>query len=66
MGKQVLRKCLTPKPQSESKMWISLPNSRSILDLIAASLRRYAGKANRPKTSVNLTIGTNKNSGTWF
>ena len=40
--------------------------SRSVIALIAASLRRYVGKVNHPKTSANLTIGPNKNSDTWF
>ena len=29
--------------------------SRSTLDMIATSLRRYVGKLNRPKASANLT-----------
>ena len=40
--------------------------SRSVVALIAASPRRYVGKVNHPKTSDNLTIGTNKNSDSWF
>ena len=27
---------------------------------------KVVGKLNRPKTSVNLTIGTNKNLDSWF
>lgn len=50
-----------PQLQSELKMWIPLPNLRSIFVWIAAFLRRYAGKLDRPKASVNLTIGTKKN-----
>ncbi len=58
MGKQGLEKCLTPEPQSEQNNvdFATVFNSRSIFYQIAASLRRYAGKLNRPKTSANLTI----------
>ena len=35
--------------------------SRRFLKKKAASLRRYVGKVNRPKTSVNLNIGTKRN-----
>ena len=41
-------------------------HSRSIRAKITASGEKVIGKVNRPKTSVNLTIGTNKNSDTWF
>ena len=37
-------------------------NSRSNIFGLAASLRRYVGKLNHPKTSDNLSNGTNKNS----
>ncbi len=40
--------------------------SRSIIPQIAASPRWYVGKLNRPKMSVNLTDGTNKNVDIWF
>jgi hypothetical protein len=53
MGKQVLRKCLTMKPQSEQKVWTSL----SIFSLCSASDKsnpeKRVGKWNRPKPSAN-------------
>ena len=51
MGKQVLEKCLTRKPQSKQSMWTSLPL------ILAASIvnncfsEKVTGKVNRPKTS---------------
>ena len=66
-GKKVLEKCLISKPQSEQNYGdFATVHSRSIFTMIAASLRRYAGKVNRPKTSANPIIGTNRNSDTWF
>jgi hypothetical protein len=52
MGKSVLEKCLTNKPQSEIKMWTSL----SILAQPIACMsnpEKRVGKVNRPKSSVN-------------
>lgn len=67
MGKQVLEKCLKLKPQSEqNNVDFTTAYSHSIFDMIAVSLRRYVGKLNRPKMSVNLTNGTNKNVDSWF
>jgi hypothetical protein len=54
--KQVLKKCLTYRPQSELKMRISLLTFSQHVITIAAPLRRDASKLNRPEASVNLTI----------
>ena len=57
MGKQVLEKCLNPKPQSEKNVDFVTAYSRSILIQIAASGEKVTGKMNRPKTSVNTVVG---------
>jgi hypothetical protein len=59
-AKQVLRKCLSDRSQSEEKNVDLAIYSRSIFILITASMRRYAGKLNHLKTSDNLDIGTKK------
>ena len=60
-AKQVLRKCLSNRPQSEEKNVDLAIYFRSIFSLITASMRKYAGKLNHLKTSDNLDIGTKKN-----
>ncbi len=68
MGKQVLVKSvLTSSHNLKQQMWTSLPIIlAALLYPIAASLRRYAGKMNRPKMSDNLTDGTKRNVDIWF
>ena len=53
MGKQVLKKCLRRKPQSENKMRTSTP-LYSLSFHSDNSIPEWAlGKVNRPKSSVN-------------
>jgi len=62
MGKQVLEKCLILKPQSDYIMWTSLSFILvTLLQVGSYFSEKIVGKMNRPKTSDNLIIGTNKN-----
>lgn len=61
MGKQVLEKCLTEKPQSEQPMWTSLPKLSQCVNPTNCFPEKVTGKMNHPKTSANLIVGTNKN-----
>ncbi len=53
MGKQVLEKCLTVKPQSEQNVWTSLSRFSFHFSLGRNNPEERVGKLNRPKSSVD-------------
>ncbi|MEO1430005.1 MAG: hypothetical protein AAFS12_05380 [Cyanobacteria bacterium J06632_19] len=49
MGKQVLEKCLIPKPQPEYKMWTLTSNYPAGNQRMTCNPGKMLGKMNRPK-----------------